>query len=236
MTKTVVISQSNYIPWRGYFDLIRQADQLILLDSVQYTRRDWRNHNIIRTANGPQWLTIPVDVKGKYRQSIDAAKIAEPGWAEKHIRAIEVNYRRATAFTEVSPWLFVNLRMASGHALLSDSNQSLIAAFCSQLSIGTPIERCTHVIARDELKQLTPSERLARLCEAVGGTRYLSGPAARSYLDTACFSDRGIEVAWMSYDGYREYPQCWPGFDPKVSIVDVLLNCGFKASIDLIGR
>ena len=100
------IVQSNYLPWRGYFDLIRRADELILLDSVQYTRRDWRNRNIIKTPAGPQWITVPVEAKGQYYAAIDEVRVDDPGFAAKHVRAIELNYRKAAAFKETAPWLF----------------------------------------------------------------------------------------------------------------------------------
>src|SRR3954469_17208751 len=87
--KTVVITQSNYLPWRGYFDLLRSADEVVLLDSVQYTRRDWRNRNKIKTQRGPKWVSIPVRQKGQYLQRIDETKIADARWAADHIHAME---------------------------------------------------------------------------------------------------------------------------------------------------
>jgi len=103
VAKTVVITQSNYIPWRGYFDLLRSADEVVLLDSVQYTRRDWRNRNQIKTADGTAWLTIPVEVKGRYTQAIEETRIADPRWAARHIKAIESAYARAAYYDAVAP-------------------------------------------------------------------------------------------------------------------------------------
>src|SRR5215217_4697059 len=85
MGKTVAIVQSNYVPWKGYFDLVRSADEFVLYDDVQYTRRDWRNRNRIKTADGTQWLTVPVEVKGKYEQTIRETKVGDRGWAENHL-------------------------------------------------------------------------------------------------------------------------------------------------------
>src|ERR1700730_393932 len=102
---TVVITQSNYLPWRGYFDLLRSADEVILLDSVQYTRRDWRNRNRIKTSSGPVWLTIPVEVKGRYHQPIDEVRVSDPTWSDRHRRAIDMAYRRAPHYAEVAGWL-----------------------------------------------------------------------------------------------------------------------------------
>lgn len=235
MSRTVVVTQSNYIPWRGYFDMFGQADEVIILDSVQYTRRDWRNRNIIKTANGSQWLTIPVETKGNYHQPIDDVRIADASWAQKHIRAIELNYRKAAAFAQVSPWLFEQFAAAGQLDHLSRSNMHLLSAICERLGMPRKLRPCTDIIDRATLDSFSPSERLAKLCQAVGATRYLSGPAAKSYLDATCFADAGIEVAWMDYSGYPDYPQCWGAFEPRVSVIDLLLNCGDGAR-NLIGR
>ncbi|MDX2231897.1 MAG: WbqC family protein [Leptolyngbyaceae cyanobacterium bins.349] len=91
MGKKVAIVQSNYIPWKGYFDLINSVDEFILYDDMQYTRRDWRNRNQIKTASGLMWLTIPVQVKGKYYQKIRETQISDPTWAQEHWRSILTN-------------------------------------------------------------------------------------------------------------------------------------------------
>src|SRR5215204_4466106 len=97
-TKKVAIVQSNYIPWKGYFDLINLVDEFILFDDMQYTRRDWRNRNIIKTSAGPKWLTIPVAVKGNYFQSIQDTTISDPRWARKHWESIVHSYAKAKSF------------------------------------------------------------------------------------------------------------------------------------------
>lgn len=225
---TLVINQSNYIPWRGYFDLIRQANMFLILDNVQYTKNDWRNRNLVKTPSGPLWLTIPV-VRA-FPQPIDQVRIAAKDWAAKHIRAVELNYQRAQGYEDVSPWLFDCLRTAGEMELLSASNEYLLKAICGRLGISTPVRRATDIVDRAELDRLDRNERLVRLCEAVGAGRYLSGPAAKSYIDDDLFRARGIELSFMSYEGYPDYPQCWKGFEPRVSIVDLLLNCGDRAA------
>lgn len=222
--KTVVIVQSNYIPWRGYFAMIALADELILLDSVQYTKNDWRNRNIIKTPSGPHWLTIPVT--RRFPQSIDEARVVAADWAERHIQAIEHNYHRAKAFEETSSWLFPNLREAAGFPLLTEVNSYLIRQVCRRLGITRTIRRCTDIFTRDALADMEPTERLVQLCGSVGATRYLSGPAAKDYLLPDRFERAGIEVKWMEYESLPQYGQCWDGFEPRVSIIDLLLNCG----------
>jgi hypothetical protein len=231
---TVAIVQSNYIPWRGYFDIIRKSDIFITLDVVQYTRRDWRNRNIIKTSSGPQWLTIPVQVKGRYDQPIDNTAIDGGEWTEKHIQAISLNYRRAAAFNEIAPSLFGALRKSGAEKFLSPCNEHLLNTLCGLLGISTPICRAADLLPRSELLAMEATARLVQLCKAAGADCYLSGPAARDYLDVAAFESEGIAVAWMDYGGYPEYPQLWGEFSPAVSAIDLLLNCGAMAK-DYLG-
>lgn len=228
-SKSVVITQSNYIPWKGYFDVIQSVDELILLDCVQFTRRDWRNRNIIKTPNGPLWLTIPVDVKGRFHQAIDETTINQPNWAAAHIRSIESSYRRAAKFDEVAPWLFGAINKAGGEPMLSAVNQVLLQEICTFLGIQTPIRHSSDVLAREKIVPMEPTQRLLELCQALGATRYVSGPAAKDYLDVARFNQKGIDVVWADYSGYPEYPQLWGAFDHRVSVIDLLLNVGREA-------
>jgi hypothetical protein len=229
MPRTAVILQSNYLPWRGYFDLIARADAAILFDSVQYTRRDWRNRNRIKTAQGPLWITVPVEVKGRYTQAVDETQVANRGWAESHIRSIDLAYRQAGAFAETAPWLFGALTDVAAEPMLTAINERLIRALMAHLGIATPLHRCTGLLPRAEMAAMDASQRLVALCGAVGADRYLSGPAAKAYLDETAFARAGITVDWMRYDGYPDYPQCWGAFEPQMSIVDLLLNTGADA-------
>lgn len=229
MAKTLVIVQSNYLPWRGYFDLLSQADEAILYDSVQYTRRDWRNRNRIKTSKGVTWITVPVEVRGRYLQSIDETRVADPGWVEKHIRAITHSYKSAAGFDSAAPWLFPALSEAVKEPLLTDLNERLLRAVMYRLDITTTLRRCTALLPREQMARMDPSARLVALCQAADAQRYLSGPAAKAYLDEAQFACAGIAVEWMDYGGYPDYPQLWGDFDPHVSIVDLLLNTGVDA-------
>jgi len=228
--KTVVITQSNYIPWRGYFDLLRSADEVILLDTVQYTRRDWRNRNRIKTAQGTAWLTIPVEVKGRYGQSIDETRIADRGWAADHIRSIEVAYARASHFGDTAPWLFGLLRDVANDTLLTKVNEVLLRCFCGRLDIEVPISRCTDVFDRSALQGMQATVRLVEIAKARDATHYLTGPTARAYLEVDLFAAAGIEIIWMAYDGYPEYPQLWGAFEPHVSVIDLVMNTGNDAT------
>lgn len=235
MARTIVVTQSNYLPWRGWFDMLRQSDALVLLDSVQFTRRDWRNRNRIKTPQGPAWLTVPVEVKGRYSQAVDETRISDPGWAEAHLRSIALAYSRAPHFTAAFPWLEREIRAVAKEDLLTRVNESLIRAFCAKLGLGLPITRDGDLLPREELVGMDPSERLAALTHAMGGTRYISGPAAKAYMDPEPFDRRGIEIVWMDYSGYPAYPQLWGEFEPAVSVVDLMLNAG-DAAPGLLGR
>ncbi|AOW15451.1 hypothetical protein LPB72_16585 [Hydrogenophaga crassostreae] len=218
--KKVAILQSNYIPWKGYFDLISAVDEFILYDDMQYTRRDWRNRNQIKTPQGVQWLTIPVQVKGKYHQKIFETEIDGTEWAANHWKALSQNYGRAPYFDEISAWL-EPLYRSSRFTHISQLNRCFIEAICNYLEINTVISSSSDYALIDG-----KTERLAHLCAQAGGTEYISGPAARDYVEEAIFSDQGIMLTWFDYKGYPEYPQLWGEFSHGVSILDLLFNCG----------
>lgn len=235
MQKTVVVTQSNYLPWRGWFDMVRRADALVLLDSVQFTRRDWRNRNRIRTPRGLAWLTVPVATRGQFLQAVDETAITDAGWAEEHIRALRQNYAAAAHAGEL-PALEALLHEAAARHLLAEANEILIRGLCARLGIGTAILRDTALIGRAALAAMDPSERLAALAREAGAARYLTGPAARAYMSEAPFAERGIAVDWMDYSGQPPYPQLWGGFEPAVSVVDLILNTGPAAAALLGGE
>ncbi len=221
--KKIAIVQSNYIPWKGYFDMIAAVDEFILYDSVQYTRRDWRNRNQIKTPQGLQWLTVPVRSKGKYLQTIRDTEIETSEWQEAHWKTLVQNYRRAPCFDEVAAWL-EPVYLQQEHTHLSQLNRGLTELICAYLGIATKISNAWDYRLADG-----KTERLVDLCVQAGGTEYISGPAARDYLDPAAFAANGIALAWFDYAGYPEYPQLWGPFQHTVSILDLLFNCGSQA-------
>lgn len=223
-TKRVAIVQSNYIPWKGYFDLIDSVDEFILLDTVQFTRRDWRNRNTIKTAQGLKWLTIPVVSKGKYHQRICDTQIADSDWAQRHWQVIRSVYRSAPCFNVVGPAIEELYRTAPAR-FLSEVNRHFLDGLCRLLSITTALQNACDFPASDE-----KSERLVDLCLQTRATEYVSGPAARDYLETNLFTDRGVSVSWFQYDGYVEYPQQHPPFVHHVSVLDLLFQTGDSAS------
>jgi hypothetical protein len=221
--KKVAILQSNYIPWKGYFDMIGAVDEFILYDDMQYTRRDWRNRNQIKTPQGVQWLTVPVRVKGKYDQKIRDTEIDGSDWAVAHWKALAQNYARAPHFAEIAVWLEPLYRTAS-YTHLSELNRRFIEVVCAYLEIDTVISD-----SRDYPLLEGKTERLADLCAQAGGTEYVSGPSARDYVDESVFENSGIKLTWFDYAGYPEYPQLWGEFAHGVTVLDLLFNCGKDA-------
>ena len=215
--KRIAILQSNYLPWKGYFDLIAAVDEFVLLDDVQFTKNDWRNRNLIKTPQGVQWLSVPVgqDIHRRIRD-VELKSHCQ----ERHWKTLECNYRRADHFAEIAAWL-EPLYRARTHRDLSSLNRCFIEAICRYLGITTRI----HDSAEYPLCE-GRSQRLVELCTRLGAGEYVTGPAARAYLDTAAFAGRDIRVRWFDYDGYPPYRQLWGEFVHQVSIVDLLFNCG----------
>ena len=223
--KKVAILQSNYIPWKGYFDIIAAVDEFILYDDMQYTRRDWRNRNQIKTRQGVQWLTVPVQVKGKYLQKIRDTEIADSAWAQDHWKALLHGYRRAPHFDEIAAWL-EPIYLAERHTHLSALNRRLIEAICAYLGITTKLTNSWDYPVDTDDRTM----RLVEVCARAGATEYLSGPAAKSYIEEGVFVARGIKLIWFDYPCYPTYPQLWGEFVHKVSILDLLFNCGKEAN------
>lgn len=221
--KKVAILQSNYIPWKGYFDLIASVDEFILYDDMQYTRRDWRNRNQIKTPQGLQWLTVPVQVKGKYHQTIRQTEIDGDAWRNLHWKALQQNYRRSPHFDEVAAWL-EPLYLGEAPTMLSAMNRSFIEKVCAYLGVRTRLNWSWDYELVDGR-----SERLLSLCQQAGGIEYVSGPAAKDYLDESVFEAAGVKVSWFDYQGYKPYPQLWGEFAHSVTILDLLFNCGPQA-------
>ena len=216
--KKIAISQSNYIPWKGYFDLINRVDEFILYDDAQFTRRDWRNRNKLKTPQGLKWLTIPVDVKGKYFQKINETKISDKGWTVKHWRQIKQNYAKAKNFKKYKD-IFEELYLSCKEEYLSEINHKFIIAINQILGIKTKIRFSSEFeIYGDQ------TEKLINICKQCNATIYISGPAAKSYFDEQLANKENIQVKWMNYENYKEYEQLHPPFEHGVTILDLILN------------
>ncbi len=219
--KKVAICQSNYIPWKGYFDLINSADEFYLLDCVNYTKNDWRNRNIIKTEQGLKWLTIPVLHKS-LSQKISETLTSNNIWRIKHWKSIKQNYTKSKYFSEYQD-LFQDLYLKSDEASLSKVNYSFIMTICSILGIRTKI------ILISEDRTSAKNLRLIDICKNADAQMYISGPTAKNYLDEGLFKEHGIDLRYMDYSGYPEYRQLYGTFEHGVSIIDLIFNEGEKA-------
>lgn len=221
--KKLAILQSNYIPWKGYFDMIAAVDEFIIYDDMQYTKHDWRNRNQIKTAQGVQWLTVPVKVKGKLGQTIRESELDGQDWRDKHWKSIIQNYRRAKHFTEVS--ILIEPLYRKSFQTISELNRAFIDVICYYLEIRTKISN-----SWDYRLIQGKTERLLNLCQQTDATEYISGPAAKDYIESKYFEEANIKLTWFDYAGYQEYPQLWGDFNHGVSIIDLLFNCGKDSS------
>lgn len=225
MSKKAAIVQSNYIPWKGYFDLINRVDEFILYDDMQYTKRDWRNRNRIKTPEGLLWLTIPVTVKDRFSQKIKDTVINDRDWNKKHWKTIAANYGKARHFIDYRD-MFEELYLKSDERFLSEINYKFINTLCSLLGITTGISR-----SMDYNLCEGKTERLVDLCRQAGAEEYITGPAAKDYINEELFRREGITLHYIDYSGYPEYNQLYGQFEHSVSIIDLIFNEGADAPL-----
>lgn len=214
----VGILQSNYVPWRGYFDLMDDCDVFIVYDDVQYTKSDWRNRNKLKTRTGTTWMTVPVRRSGLATRIDEAMIDWTKDWTEKHRHLVIENYCGAPYFEEISSAFFEVLDRR--HLRLSALNVALLRTIAARLDIETKI-----VLSSELYPHGGKTDRLISLVKSVGGDIYLSGPSAESYLDRDAFQRAGLALEYKSYD-YEPYQQLWGAFDGAVSILDLLMNTG----------
>jgi hypothetical protein len=217
--KKVAIIQSNYIPWKGYFDIIHDVDLFIFYDDVQYTKNDWRNRNKIKTSQGLCWLTIPVG--SREDRLIYEVEIEEVSWTRKHWETIKQSYAKAPYFKKYQgffEYVYLNAKWTN----LSELNQFLIKTI-SQDFLGM---KTNFGDSREYHPGGRKLERLIDLLLKVEAKLYVSGPSAKGYIEENRFKEVGIELVFKDYSGYPEYPQLFPPFEHAVSILDVLFNCG----------
>ncbi|MFU2485946.1 WbqC family protein [Thauera sp. WH-1] len=226
--KTIVALQSNYIPWKGYFDLIHDADVFIYYDDVQYTKNDWRNRNKIKTPTGATWLTIPTGSAIKSR--ICEIELPNSTWQIKHWKSISQNYSQCPYFKDYKDF-FAQIYLDRQWKNLSELNQFLISNI-SKLILGIETE---FLDSRNFNLKGSKQDRLLDLLSQAQATEYISGPAGRSYIDENEFFKAGISLKWKDYQGYPEYSQRHPPFDHNVTILDLIFNTGPEASYYIWG-
>jgi hypothetical protein len=217
--RKVAILQSNYIPWKGYFDLIHDVDIFVYYDEVQYTKNDWRNRNKIYSKNGLQWLTIPV-AKEAVHLKISQVAMLDQNWQPLHFKSIYYAYKQAAFFCQIEPLLhdvYVERQWKS----LVDINRYLIERIARMIGIET-----SFLNSKDLRLEGDRVDRLISIVQQLNADVYISGPSARTYMagHEHKFAENGIELRYKDYVGYREYRQLSNPFEHAVSIIDMLAN------------
>ncbi len=217
MTVKVVVLQSNYLPWIGYFDLIDRADICVFYDDVQYTKNDWRNRNKILTKRGLEWITVPAGQS--ISRLINQVTLQDSDWQEQHYRKIANAYDiRATDSWGLD--LLHSLYLSRQWTGLSELNQETIKLISrNYLNIKTHFDTSINYDLQGK-----GESRLLSLLRQIKATHYLSGPAGRNYLNSNRFEEAGVALEFFNYPDYSEYEQIAKPFTPKVSIIDLLLN------------
>jgi WbqC-like protein family len=221
--RCVAAVQSNYMPWKGYFDLIHDVDLFVFYDDNQYTPRDWRNRNRIKTANGSIWISVPVG--DDRNRLIHDVGIPDAAWQGKHFQQLLQSYGKCPHFARYRGWL-EHLYLDTRWANLSELNHATIRHVATEfLGIGTRFADSRSFGAQGQ-----KLDKMVDLVRRTGAAAYLSGPAARDYIVPERFSDAGIELRWKDYAGYPEYPQRHPPYEHGVSVLDLLFNTGPDAA------
>ena len=224
MIKKIIVTQSNYVPWKGFFDGLAQADEIVIYDDMQFTKRDWRNRNVIKTPQGNKWITIPVQVKGKYNQRVNETIISDRGWRKSHLGLLRQNYADSANFKDMYAWI-ESVYDECSMDTLTEINTILLRQICIRLDINIQF-----IDSRQCELYGEKSEKLANVAQQRNATDYYCGPASKNYLDESKFTELGINVHYFDYSGYPEYPQLHGNFNHEVSILDLLFNVGDNAN------
>ena len=219
----VAVDQPNYLPWKGYFDLIHDVDLFVFYNDVQYTVRDWRSRNRIMTPDGLKWLSVPAG--SNRNRLICEVKLEDKSWQKKHLETIRFAYSKAPFFSRYFPF-FEEVYLGQTWDYLFELNQFLTVAISREfLGIKTRFAD-----SRNFPKQGMKHEKMLSLMDSLGNVDiYESGPAAKDYIIPEDYEKKGIELVWKNYEGYPEYPQLSKEFTHQVSIIDLLFNVGDEA-------
>ncbi len=214
----VALIQSNFIPWRGYFDIIDDVELFIYHDDLQYTKGDWRNRNRIKTPNGCIWLTVPVRYRNTEQLIHDTQIAYDTGWMKKMLNKVRENYRKAEYFDRYFP-MFEECLLQKW-STISELNEAMNAWILLELQITTPI-----VQASSFAPQGAKESRVLDILKKAGATTYLSGPSGRNYINAEKFAMAGIDLEYKVYE-YEEYAQLSKPFEPFVTVLDLMFSCG----------
>jgi hypothetical protein len=221
----VAVHQPQYLPWLGYFDKIDRADVFVLLDNVQFKKNEWQNRNRIKTAGGPQWLTVPVTYK--FPQRINEVGINNrERWQHQQRQAILSNYRKAPCWDYVAP--IIEEIFPTVWEYLAPLNIFVVKRLAEILGIATPLYVASELPAFPE----NPDERLIAIAKHFGADTYLAGGGGREYMDLDQYERNGIKVLFQEYH-HPVYEQRFGAFEPFMSVLDLLFNHGSE-SLDIL--
>lgn len=225
----LVILQPFYLPYAGVFELVRLADTFVIYDDVQFVKQNWQHRNRILTPNGPQWLTVPVR-RNHGDPIIDVEVANDQGWQPKHWRSLEMAYGSAAPH---GTWLLDALEphyVGTDWEALVDLNLATFRTLCDRVGVETHFLRSSQLGIGGE-----SSDRVLAHCRELGASHYLSGPAAREYLDEGSFDAAGVQLEYLAFD-HPTYTQAHSSeFVPFLSVVDMLANVGPGAGDLLAG-
>lgn len=230
--------QPGYLPGLVLFDQAYRTDAYIIADEMQFTERDWRNRNRIKTLNSWCWLTVPVYKKGRFGQRINSVEIVnEFPWKKRHRDIIYQFYCNAPFFNDYFPFLEEVYR--ADWKYLNELDWELIKYFIEVLGIKTPTYLSSRLgLENKYLKYCNgnpdSTERIIFHCREMGANGMLVGVSAKNYIDETKFEEAGIELIYQDYR-HPIYPQQHGDFIPYLSIVDLLMNVGPK-SLEILAQ
>jgi hypothetical protein len=214
----VAVHQPQYLPWLGYFDKLNCCDVFCLLDTVQYKKNEFQNRNRIKTADGWQWLTVPVTYH--FPERINEVGVNQTvDWQRKHLQALKTNYSKAHFFDRYYAKFEEFYRQS--FELLVQVNVACIQLLMELFGLERKLVLASSLPVQSE----DPTLRLVEICKALGGEFYLSGGDGANYMDADMFPAHHIKVLYQDFK-HPEYPQCYGSFEPNMSVVDLLFNCG----------
>lgn len=227
--KKIAILQSNYIPWKGVFDMINQVDIFVFFEDVQYTQQDWRNRNIVKTSQGDKWIIVPVKNSNRKKQRINEVEIDNrSNWQKKHYNTFQMNYAKTPYFKKYK-WIIEDIYIEHKWTSLSELNIYITKLIAKELGIKTEFINSTNLKSKG-----IKTDRLIEICKELDGSYYLSGPAAKDYIISSKFINEGIELDYIKYE-YPKYKQLHEPFNHYVTVLDLIFNYGQEASYYIWG-
>jgi len=227
------IMQPTYLPWIGYFDLIDSADRFVFLDDAQVLKRSWGVRNRILTQNGETFLTVPLSghTHGEGSAFVDTLIDHAQTWAKTHLATVRHAYAKAPHFAEVFESL--ETLLTAGHATIASLNEDFISTTARRIGITTPFVQSSRLEGTEGRKD----DRLVSICRAIGADTYLSAPGSAAYIEQGqeggAFAGSGVDIRYHNFE-HPVYPQRSGEFVSHMSIVDLLMNCGYASALEII--